>query len=155
MKLVISLLFAPFLVFVLLEVEFIYIYIYIYVSFLSKTMLCKKFSQPIRLNAANSFLLSFSRIMLQCALNSYSSHKCNLQCIQNYSLNYLFYAVFQKFDQKFGEKLVIKFILMEQINFTNISFFCILHLLLLRKSSQSCVARGKLCLRCSIYISFC
>ena len=50
--------------------------------------------------------------------------------------------------------IVIKFILMGQINFANISsFFCMLHLLLLEKTPQPCVAGEKFCLWRPTFIS--
>ena len=112
---------------------------------LSNTILCNNLPQLISLNAANSFLPSFSGISLECALNSHSSQKCNLYCTQectrNYSRSYVF---FQKRGKKMEKKLVIKFVLLKQINFTNIFFFYMLHLLLSRKTPQPCMAGEKL-----------
>ena len=120
---------------------------------LSNTILCKNLPQPIIFNAAKSVLLPFSGISLECALKSHSSQECNLQCTRKYTRNHsklletTYFMLFLKNLTKNSEKkLLIKFVLIEQINFRNICFFCMLHLLLLGKNPKPCMAYKKLCL---------
>ena len=63
------------------------------------------------------------------------------------ALETTYFMLFVKnLNENLEKKLVIMFVSMEQINFSNISFFCMLHLLLLRKTPQSSMAGEKLCL---------
>ena len=63
------------------------------------------------------------------------------------ALETIYFMLFVKnLNENLEKKLVIMFVSMEQINFSNISFFCILHPLLLRKTPQSSMAGEKLCL---------
>ena len=93
-----------------------------------------------------SFLPSFEGIIWECTLNSHSSQKYNLYCtrksFQICSRDYIFYAI-----------LWYMFVLMEQINFTDI-FFYMLHLLLLGKTLKLCIAGEKLCLWSPTFIFF-
>ena len=63
------------------------------------------------------------------------------------ALETIYFMLFVKnLNENLEKKLVIMFVSMEQINFSNISFFCMLHLLLSRKTRQSSMAGEKLCL---------
>ena len=63
------------------------------------------------------------------------------------ALETIYFMLFVKnLNENLEKKLVIMFVSMEQINFSNISFFCMLHPLLLRKTPQSSMAGEKLCL---------
>ena len=63
------------------------------------------------------------------------------------ALETIYFMLFVKnLNENLEKKLVIMFVSMEQINFSNISFFCRLHLLLSRKTRQSSMAGEKLCL---------
>ena len=96
------------------------------------------------------FYLCFLGSSLECALNSHSCQKCKFSAPENApetTLETTFFALFlQNVTKHLEKKLVIKFVLMEYINFTNISFFCILYILLLGKTPQPCMAGKKLCL---------
>ena len=63
------------------------------------------------------------------------------------ALETIYFMLFVKnLNENLEKKLVIMFVSMEQINFSNISFFCMLHPLLLRNTPQSSMAGEKLCL---------
>ena len=86
----------------------------------------KIFPSPLALMLQIHFYLYFLWISLECALNSHSCQKCKFSTPENApetTLETTFFALFlQNLTKHLEKKLVIKFVLMEYINFTNIFF---------------------------------